>query len=168
LEKIFAYIFPSAMAERERFALSGVEQKPDKMSLASISLNKNGRGDFKSTGTRSTQAQTAMESHKPRSQSLWRIIAWPLAMGCAFLIFVTGSSIYLVVSSQSANQLVDRTLQVETKLIDMVITVRNAESGQRGYLLTGDPKYLDVYYIAANAIEPAIADLKTTITDTTQ
>jgi signal transduction histidine kinase len=168
LEKIFAYIFPSAMAERERFALSGVEQKPDKMSLASISLNKNGRGDFKSTGTRSTQAQTAMESHKPRSQSLWRIIAWPLAMGCAFLIFVTGSSIYLVVSSQSANQLVDRTLQVETKLIDMVITVRNAESGQRGYLLTGDPKYLDVYYIAANAIEPAIADLNTTITDTTQ
>jgi signal transduction histidine kinase len=63
---------------------------------------------------------------------------------------------------------VDRTLQVETKLIDVVTTVRNAESGQRGYLLTGDPKYLDAYNIAVNAIVPTIADLKGTVTDPAQ
>ena len=138
------------------------------MSFAAMSLDRNGRGEFNGTIAPSTQAQTTMGSHKPRSQSLWRIIAWPLVLTCGFLIFVTGSSIYLVVSSQSASELVNRTLQVETKLLDMVSTIRNAESGQRGYLLTGDPKYLDTYHIAASAIVPTIADLKGTITDTAQ
>jgi len=133
-----------------------------------MSLNKSGRGDFKPTVASSTQAQTTVGSHKPKSRSLWRIIAWPLVLTCGFLIFVTGSSIYLVVSAQSASELVNRTLLIETKLLDMVSTIRNAESGQRGYLLTGDPKYLDIYHIAANAIAPTIADLKGTITDAAQ
>jgi signal transduction histidine kinase len=131
-------------------------------------LNKNGRIGIKNAAAPSTQAQTPMGGRKPRTRSLWRIIAWPLALGCGFLIFVTGSSTYLVVSSQSANEMVNRTLQVESKLLVMLSTVRDAESGQRGYFLTGDPKYLEIYRIAANTIGPAIADVKRIITDTTQ
>jgi signal transduction histidine kinase len=138
------------------------------MTLAATSSVNNGRDTFKNASVWSIQAQATAASRKPKSQSLWRIIVWPLVLACGFLIFVIGSSIYLVVSSQSASELVNRTLQVETKLIDLVSTIRNAESGQRGYLLTGDPKYLDVYHIAANTIVPTMADLKESITDAAQ
>ena len=43
-------------------------------------------------------------------------MAWPLALACGFLVFVAGSSLYLVVVSQSINELVDRTLRFESNL----------------------------------------------------
>ena len=36
----------------------------------------------------------------------------------------------------------------QSRLTDLVFTVQEAESGQRGYLLTGDPSYLDAYNAA--------------------
>jgi signal transduction histidine kinase len=138
------------------------------MSLAEMLFNKNAHFGIKSPVAPQTRAQTPMGSRKPRTRSLWRTIAWPLALTCGFLIFVTASSTYLVVSSQSANETVNHTLQVESKLLAMLSTVRDAESGQRGYLLTGNPKYLEIYRIAENAIGPAIADVKKTITDAAQ
>jgi signal transduction histidine kinase len=138
------------------------------MSLAEMLFNNNARFGIKSAVAPQTQAQTPMGSRKPRTRSLWRIIAWPLALTCGFLIFVTASSTYLVVSAQSANEMVSRTLQIESKLLVMLSAVREAESGQRGYLLTGDPKYLETYRAATHAIGPAIADLKEIITDTAQ
>src|SRR6202012_4546564 len=91
-----------------------------------------------------------------------------LALICGFLIFVTASSTYLVISAQSANEMVNRTLQIESKLLVMLSTVRDAESGQRGYLLTGDPQYLETYRNATHAIGPAIVGLKELITDPSQ
>jgi len=104
----------------------------------------------------------------PRSRELWRTAAWPLALTCGFLIFVVGSSIYLVGASQSTSELVDRTLRIESKLFGLRSTVGAAESGQRGYLLTGDPAYLDVYSAAANTVMPKIAELKNEMIDNAQ
>jgi signal transduction histidine kinase len=117
--------------------------------------------DFKRSVAVSTQAT----KQKPRQGSR---SVWPLALACSFLIFVTGSSIYLVVSAQAAGELVNRTLQIETKLFIMLSNVRSAESGQRGYLLTGDPEYLDTYRAGITATAPVIAELKAAITDTAQ
>src|SRR5579863_8018388 len=115
--------------------------------------------DFKSAIFPSILAQTTTGRRKPKSRELWRTVVWPVALACGFLV-VTGSSLYLVASVQSTSELVSRTLQVENKLSVMLATVRDAESGQRGYLLTGNPDYLDVYRSATNAIRPAIDDLK--------
>src|SRR5271155_1960845 len=112
------------------------------MSLAAVSLNKNARGDFKSAVVPRSEAQKRLGSRKPRS--LWRTVAWPLALGCGFLIFVVGSSIYLVVLSQSISELANRTLQIESSMFVLQAAIGTAESEQRGYLLTGDPDYLDV------------------------
>jgi hypothetical protein len=46
--------------------------------------------------------------------------SWPLAVTCGFLIFATASSTYLVISSQSTNEMVSRTLKVESKLLGML------------------------------------------------
>jgi signal transduction histidine kinase len=117
--------------------------------------------DFKHSVAGSTQATKQNARQGSRS-------VWPLALVCSFLVFVTGSSIYLVVSAQAAGELVSRTLQIETKLFIMLSNVRSSESGQRGYLLTGDPQYLDTYRAGITATAPVIAELKAEITDTAQ
>jgi hypothetical protein len=75
--------------------------------------------DFKRAVPMSTHAQATKRSARQGSRSVW-----PLALACGFLIFVTGSSIYLVVSAQAAGELVNRTLQIETKLFIMLSNVR--------------------------------------------
>jgi signal transduction histidine kinase len=95
-------------------------------------------------------------------------LIWPLALACGFLIFATASSIYRVRSSQASGDLVNSALRLDTKIWVVLNTIYVAESGQRGYLLTGDPDYLDIYRIATDAIRPAVADLDATIIDPTQ
>ena len=136
------------------------------MSLTEMWLNKNGRGDFKSAVAPSTSTQTGTQNHNTRS--LWRAVTWPLALTCGFLIFVIGSSIYLVVSSGSSRALVERTLRIEGQLYVLLTAVGSAESGQRGYLLTGDPAYLEQYDIAANAIAQKITSAKEEMLDSAQ
>jgi signal transduction histidine kinase len=99
---------------------------------------------------------------------LWRTVAWPLALACGFLIFVVGSSIYLVAASQSTSELVNRTLRIESELFGLLATVGGAESGQRGYLLTGDPAYLDGYRVATKTVMPQFLDLKNEMIDNAQ
>jgi PAS domain S-box-containing protein len=115
------------------------------------------------------RAQATTGSRKPGSPELWRTVAWPLILACGFLIFVSASSIYLVVESQATSELVNHTLRVENKLWGVLAAVRVAESEQRGYLLTGDPNYLDNYDTTTNTSLSAIADVKReTIDNATQ
>jgi signal transduction histidine kinase len=113
--------------------------------------------------TMSIQARAA----KPRGNSASRSV-WQLAFACCFLIIVTGSSIYLVVAAQSAGELANRTLQIETKLFTMLSDIRGAESEQRGYLLMGDAQYLGAYREVTKRTAFIIAELKNSITDPAQ
>ena len=102
----------------------------------------------------SAPAQAANASAAAGTRSLWRKLAWPLSLACAFLVFVSASSIYLVVSSQSNQEMMNRALQLENRLWGILGAVRIAESEQRGYLLTGDPSYLDV---SRNSVDVGLA-----------
>jgi PAS domain S-box-containing protein len=96
---------------------------------------------------------------------LWRKLAWPLLLACGFLIFVSSSSIYLVISSQSAGEMANRALQLENRLWGIIAVIRAAESEQRGYLLTGDPSYLEVYRTTVEASAAALSDLRKAVAD---
>ena len=76
------------------------------------------------------------------TRGLWSKLAWPFLLACGLLVFVSASSIYLVISSQSSRDATNRALQLENRLWETMAVVRIAESEQRGYLLTGDPGYL--------------------------
>ena len=69
-----------------------------------------------------------------------------LQLGFAFsmLVMVSCSVItYLSLKDQQANKsLVDRTKYTIVSMNQILLDLQNAETGQRGYLLTGDPKYL--------------------------
>jgi PAS domain S-box-containing protein len=95
----------------------------------------------------------------------WRKLAWPISLACGFLVFLSASSIYLVVSSQSSQEMMNRAVHLENKLWGMLAVVRVAESEQRGYLLTGDPGYLEVYHNTIDAGAAAVADLRTAVAD---
>jgi PAS domain S-box-containing protein len=84
----------------------------------------------------------------------WTRRAWPLLLACGFLIFVCASSIYLVLSSQSSQEMMNRALHLENRLWGVLAAVRVAESEQRGYLLTSDPGYLEV---SRNSVDAGIA-----------
>jgi signal transduction histidine kinase len=97
----------------------------------------------------------------------WRLTAQPVVLGCGFLLLavISASSIFLVVTSQSDAELVAATLQVENKIASLQGLARKAESGQRGYLLTGDANYLTVYKNALRDYPAALEDLKVTTSD---
>jgi CHASE3 domain sensor protein len=105
--------------------------------------------------------------HATSGTSATRLVR-PLALACGVLVFVTGMSIYLVFSARTTDELVNRALRVQTQLSVVLATLRSAESGQRGYLLTGDARYRDIYREADKGVEPALADLSNRIVDPAQ
>ena len=112
--------------------------------------------------------QASVAGKKPEAGFTLRKLALPLLLACGFLILVSSSSIYLVVSSQSSRELMNRALQIENKLWGILAAVRVAESEQRGYLLTGDPGYLETFRTTAGTERSAIAAFREVILDSTQ
>jgi PAS domain S-box-containing protein len=110
--------------------------------------------------TPAAAVQESAAANKSGPRDLWSKLAWALLLACGFLIFVSASSIYLVVSSQSSQEMMNRALQLENKLWGIMAAVRVAESEQRGYLLTGDPDYLGIYGTTVDAGAGAVADVE--------
>lgn len=64
--------------------------------------------------------------------------------------------------------LVTHTYEVLDTLEGVISTMKDAETGERGYLLTGDPAYLEPYNAAVVAIKQAVANLKQLTKDNPQ
>jgi methyl-accepting chemotaxis protein len=75
------------------------------------------------------------------------------------------------ISYHSAHLLIDterwvaHTYQVRTELADLISIMRDAETGQRGYLITGEESYLEPYKAAVAAIKTTLADVKKLTSD---
>jgi PAS domain S-box-containing protein len=93
----------------------------------------------------------------------WSKLTRALLLACSFLICVSASSIYLVISSQSSQETMDRALRLENRLLAIRAFARIAESEQRGYLLTGDPVYLEIYGSTVGDGMAAVADVKAAV-----
>ena len=107
----------------------------------------------------------AVQASVSGTRHLWGKLKRPLLLACGFLIFVSVSSICLVISSQSNRELMNRALDLDNKLWGILAVVRVAESEQRGYLLTGDPKYLEVFHTTADSGLRAVAAVREAIVD---
>ena len=71
--------------------------------------------------------------------------AAPLLIGFLILACMIGAVLWFVASEQADAQAMRRSLEVESELVGMLSTLTDAETGQRGYLLTGDAAYLEPY-----------------------
>ncbi|MFO0847562.1 MAG: response regulator [Gemmataceae bacterium] len=88
----------------------------------------------------------------------------PLALGLAavVLFFVAAGGVaYWNVSALMGNtRLTTHTHDVLTALDDVLALIKDAETGQRGFVITGDPQYLDPYNAAVARIDARLADLE--------
>jgi CHASE3 domain sensor protein len=78
-----------------------------------------------------------------------------LGIGFSMLIAMSAGIAWLVGHADDDAQSVNRTVVVQAKLANVLLSVRQAESGQRGYLFTGRPVYLEDF----SASEPQAAHL---------
>jgi len=83
-----------------------------------------------------------------------------LGVGFVLLVGISAATFYLVERGASDSRLLADTLSVEDKLSDVLLTVRRAESSQRGYLLTNDPSYLEDFRDAEPETQETIAELR--------
>ncbi|WP_035056148.1 methyl-accepting chemotaxis protein [Andreprevotia chitinilytica] len=91
---------------------------------------------------------------------------WAAFIPILLVIVVVGSSAY-----QNTRKLVDtaqwvaHTHIVVGQLTDMLSALQDAETGQRGYLITGEDRYLEPYNSAGPKLDAAMRNLKTLTAD---
>ncbi len=84
----------------------------------------------------------------------------PVVGGFLLLLLIAAASIWIGISSRKYNMLVAHTLRVRSAAYLLLTLVQDAETGQRGYLLTDDPTYLAPYREGADHALGALADLE--------
>lgn len=81
-------------------------------------------------------------------------------MALAILVIVGAVSYYNTIALIDNTDLRSHTHQVIVKLDDLIGEIINAETGQRGYLLTGRETYLEPFTRATKAIKPSVDELR--------
>ncbi len=68
-----------------------------------------------------------------------------LAVGVAILIGMVSTSLWLVQVNNHYSQETAQLRRVRAAILDVLTTMQDIETGQRGYLLTNNPDYLGPY-----------------------
>jgi signal transduction histidine kinase len=85
-----------------------------------------------------------------RRRSISQILL--LAVGFLVLVAISASSVLLVNQAREDSSWVVHTVEVENQISTLLLEIRHAESAERGYLLTSEPRYLAEHQAAAAAI----------------
>lgn len=88
-----------------------------------------------------------------------------LLAGFVLLVLIVAGALWLVVRQDRAAALVLHTLEVEGRLTDMLSRLQDAETGQRGYLLTRQKPFLDPYREATANLDDDLAALEAAVGD---
>ena len=80
----------------------------------------------------------------------------PLALGFLLLLVTASVAAYLSIRGEEATRQVQQTLEIDSQLNQIQTLVTDAETGQRGFLLTGRLTYLDPYVAARRELGPAL------------
>jgi signal transduction histidine kinase len=75
------------------------------------------------------------------------------------LVAISALSVIFVNEARKDNDLVVHTVEVENQINAMLLEIRRAESGARGYLLTGGPEFLSDHEAAVAGIIPDVDKL---------
>ena len=114
------------------------------------------------------QAQTALEPQieavpfRPLARK-WSVEKKTIVMlGLASVILVTLNALFYrsFIKQKETSERVNQSQKVLQKLESVLSSVKDAETGQRGYLLTGRESYLEPYHLAVKTIELQIAALR--------
>jgi signal transduction histidine kinase/ActR/RegA family two-component response regulator len=88
-----------------------------------------------------------------------------LPVGLAVLVLAVLSSIWLAQRERAAVGLVDHTLRIQHQLTSVLTQMQGAETGERGYLLTGRAEFLEPYDRAMANLAGDLDDLGKLVAD---
>lgn len=88
-----------------------------------------------------------------------------LGLALALIVIVTVLSYYNEKRSVQSRNWVIHTYQVIEKLQEIISLIQSAETGQRGYLITGKRSYLQPYSFATGEIDPQLKQLRELVAD---
>ncbi|MEW6497319.1 MAG: CHASE3 domain-containing protein [Cyanobacteriota bacterium] len=100
---------------------------------------------------------------KHRSPKIWTVekkTLTGLGVASAILLSINALSYWSVIKNKEASDLVTQSRKRAQKLESVLSTLKDAETGQRGYLLTGQESYLKPYNIAVKTIAQQIKELE--------
>ena len=80
-----------------------------------------------------------------RSDSLGRSLLGLLSLAFALLLIVNLATFFMIGRTSEFNETIDRSHSVQTAARDLLVRLIDAETGQRGYLLTGNPEFLAIH-----------------------
>ena len=94
-----------------------------------------------------------------RASSIGFTGAWGITAAFAVLLGILGVASWTTNETNKASQWVAHTYEVEGHLQKMLSVLQDAETGQRGYLLTGNDAYLEPFILATGRIDDIVAEL---------
>ena len=103
--------------------------------------------------------------------SFWNRLGVGAKIGAGFILALVAVVVIGVVSYRSIDKLtetadlVEHTHKVIEGLEGMLSDLKDAETGQRGFLVTGDEHYLDPYNAGTVAVHQKIADVRKLTSD---
>ena len=83
----------------------------------------------------------------------------PLVLGFLLLLITALAATFLSIRRDEATRQVQQTLEIDGQFNRIQTLVTDAETGQRGFLLTGRLSYLDPYVVARRELGPALERL---------
>lgn len=95
----------------------------------------------------------------------------PRSLLAGFVVAVLATLVIAAVNFHSAEARADAVRAMDKSSLSMRhlnrfnAAIKDAETGQRGYLLTGDLAYLQPYELATNSLQQHLADLKASVED---
>ncbi|HEX5227979.1 MAG TPA: CHASE3 domain-containing protein [Bryobacteraceae bacterium] len=90
---------------------------------------------------------------------------WYLAGALLILVGVAFLSYQDWTAFQRSAPQVQHSRQMLQQVEDTMSSIRDAESGQRGFLLTGNPEYLDAYHVATAALPAELNALRRSVSN---
>jgi CHASE3 domain sensor protein len=88
------------------------------------------------------------------------------AAGGLIMLAIVAASVWLAIANERNLRDAARTQDIRAMTVDLLTAVTNAETGQRGYLLTGKDAYLKPYTKAAASVPSLIGALSAKVGDT--
>ena len=92
--------------------------------------------------------------------TLLRLTALLTLLGVVVLVAMVSVSIWMLERTRGATEEMLRIRGQRSAMIDLFTLVQDAETGQRGFLLTGEDRYLAPYEEASRQIGPAFAKMR--------
>jgi signal transduction histidine kinase len=116
-----------------------------------------------SPGVLISRRETLVTLDATRRRAIWQILL--LAAGFLVLVAISASSVIFVNKAREDSGLVVHTIEVENQINALLLEIRRAESGARGYLLTLGPEFLRDHETAVATIMPNVDQLQQSTAD---